>query len=67
MSSCAKVPSFVSLAQQFTNSVDPMFKKFPPLARAVSAAHHRLRQCHLLTYGGDRPTKFETYLSTGLA
>ena len=30
MSSCANVPSFVSLAKKFTNSKDPTFKKLYP-------------------------------------
>ena len=44
-----------------------MFKRISSLTRAVCAAHHRLPQWHLPTYGDYRPTQFEPNPSIGLA
>ena len=67
LSSCGNVPSLVSLAQKFTNSEDPTFKSFTPLARAASDVHCRSPKRIEPSHCGYRPTKFEFRASIGFA
>ena len=67
LSSCANVPSLVSLAPKFTNTEDLTFKKkLHPSGTCRLCRSSLGALTDFVTYGGHRPTKFESCPSTGL-